>query len=89
MFDPKETVYIGSALILMVAGMGMTFIFLLVQILFTNLSSKISARFAHLIPEPAPKKNGKPTPAKTAPPPAAADEGEVVAAIVAAIHAAR
>jgi len=87
MFDPNETVYIGSALILMVAGMGMTFVFLLVQIWCTNLSSKIAARFTHLVPEPAPKKNGKPAPAKTAP--TADEDGEVVAAIVAAIHAKR
>ena len=87
MFDPKETVYIGSALILMVAGMGMTFVFLLIQIWCTDLSSKIAARFAHLVPEPTPKKNGKPAPAKA--PVATADDGEVVAAIVAAIHATR
>ncbi len=84
MFDPSETVYIGTALILMVAGMGMTFVFLLIQIWCTDLSSKISARFAHLVPEPAPKKNNKPAPVK-----APAEDGEVVAAIVAAIHATR
>ena len=87
MFDPNETVYISSALILMVAGMGMTFVFLLIQIWCTDLSSKIAARFAHLIPEPAPKKNGKPAPVKA--PAATADDAEVVAAIVAAIHATR
>ena len=87
MFDPNETVYISSALILMVAGMGMTFVFLLIQIWCTDLSSKIAARFAHLIPEPVPKKNGKPAPVKA--PAATADDAEVVAAIVAAIHATR
>ncbi|HQL86207.1 MAG TPA: OadG family transporter subunit [Lentisphaeria bacterium] len=86
MFDPSETVYIGSALILMLAGMGMTFVFLLIQIWCTELNSKLAARLSHLVPDPEPKKSSKPAAVKAAP---TADEGEVVAAIAAAIHASK
>ncbi|MGI6356167.1 MAG: OadG family protein [Lentisphaerae bacterium] len=75
---------IGTALILMIAGMGMTFLFLMLQIWCTEKTSKISARFSHLVPDSEPKKSSKPAPAAPA-----ADEGEVVAAIAAAIHATR
>ncbi len=77
-----------SSLILMVSGMGMTFLFLIVQVIFTNLSSKWTAKFAYLLPEPAPKK--VPKPAAPAKPKAVAEpEAEdtaVVAAIIAAIQ---
>ncbi|HOG49894.1 MAG TPA: OadG family protein [Lentisphaeria bacterium] len=86
MFNSSEVANIGTALILLIAGMGMTFLFLLIQIWCTEQSSKISARFSHLVPDPEPKKSSKPAPVKAAP---VADEGEVVAAIAAAIHAAK
>jgi sodium pump decarboxylase gamma subunit len=68
-----------SSLILLVSGMGMTFVFLIIQVWCTNLGAKLAARYSHLLPDPAPKK---------APPKAAAksDDGEVIAAITAAIQ---
>jgi len=71
---------IKSGLILLIAGMGMTFLFLYVQILCTNLFSKLSGKFAHLVPEPEVKKPVK----KVAAP--KQDDAEVVAAISAALH---
>lgn len=74
---------ISNGLILLVAGMGMTFLFLIVQIICTNIFSKLSGKFANLVPEPEPKKPAK----KAAPAPAPAqDDTELVAAIAAAIH---
>lgn len=35
---------------LMVAGMGMVFVFLCIMILWINVSSKLSTRFAHVFP---------------------------------------
>jgi len=76
-----------SSLILLVAGMGMTFVFLIVLVWCTNLSSKITAHFSHLLPNPTPKK----APAKAAPKAPAAttdssDDGELIAVITAAIQ---
>lgn len=79
--NESDLALLKSSLILLVAGMGMTFIFLLVQVLCTNISSKITARFAYLLPEPVPK---KPTAKPVAKP--QADEDEIVAAMAAAIH---
>lgn len=73
---------IMSGLILLVAGMGMTFLFLIVQIICTNLFSSISGKFAGLVPEPEVK---KPVKKATAPAPKQ-DDLELVAAIAAAIH---
>lgn len=72
---------IMSGLILLVAGMGMTFLFLIVQILCTNFFSSISGKFAGLVPEPEVKK-----PVKKAAPAPKQDDLELVAAIAAAIH---
>ena len=69
-----------SALILLVAGMGTTLAFLLIQAFLTTVSAKISAKFAYLMPEPEVKKPAR----KSAP--KSEDDGEVVAAIAAAIH---
>ena len=73
---------IMSGLILQVAGMGMTFLFLIVQILCTNFFSSISGKFAGLVPEPEVKKPVK----KAAAPAPKQDDLELVAAIAAAIH---
>ena len=51
---------LGQGLVLMLAGMGIVFIFLAVLILTTNVSMKGIARFNHILPEDAPKK--KPAP---------------------------
>ena len=75
---------IMSGLILLVAGMGMTFLFLIVQILCTNFFSSISGKFAGLVPEPEVKKPVKK--AAPAPAPKQDDDLELVAAIAAAIH---
>jgi len=74
---------IKSALILLVAGMGTTFLFLVIQALVTNALAWFTKPFAALLAEPAPKK----APASPAKKPAAQeDEGAVVAAIAAVLH---
>ncbi len=67
-----------SAFILLVMGMGTTFVFLYVMILCTKLSAKFVPRLAKFIPEPELKK----APAAK---PAAADDDAVIAAIAAAM----
>ena len=57
--NPNDLALVKSGVILLIAGMGMTFIFLIIQIICTNISSKVSAKFAHLIQEPEPKKPAK------------------------------
>ena len=78
--NPNDLALVKSGVILLIAGMGMTFVFLIIQIICTNISSKVSAKFAHLIQEPEPKK-----PAKK---PAAAkgNDAAIIAAIAAALH---
>ncbi len=66
-----------SAFILLVMGMGTTFVFLYVMILCTKLSAKFVPRLAKFIPEPEVKK------APVAKP--AADDEAIVAAIAAAM----
>ncbi len=73
---------------LMVTGMGMVFFFLVVMIFWIQLSSKISGKYAHLLPE-----DKKPTPRRPTPPkapatvPAAPQLSAVTAAVVsAAVH---
>lgn len=78
--NPNDLALIKSSFILMIAGMGMTFIFLLIQAYCTNINSKICEKFKHLVPEPEPKKVPKKTVAPTT------DDSEIVAAIAAAIH---
>lgn len=79
--NPNDLAMIKSGVILLLAGMGMTFIFLYVQIICTNISSKVTGKFANLIPEPEVKKPAK----KAAPAPQQQDDA-IVAAIAAAIH---
>ena len=53
--NPSDLALIKSSFILMLAGMGMTFIFLLIQAFCTNVNSRICDKFKHLVPEPEPK----------------------------------
>ena len=46
----------GQGLVLMLAGMGIVFVFLVVLIITTNVSMKGISRFNHILPEDAPKK---------------------------------
>jgi sodium pump decarboxylase gamma subunit len=50
-----------QGLVLMLAGMGIVFLFLAVLIITTNISMKGIGRFDHILPQDAPKK--KPAPA--------------------------
>ena len=79
--NPNDLALIKSSFILMLAGMGMTFIFLLVQAFCTNVNSRICEKFKHLVPEPELK---KPAPKKSAA--STEDDSAIVAAIAAAIH---
>jgi len=47
---------IGQGLVLMVAGMGIVYVFLSVLILVTKVSMKGLARFDGILPQDAPKK---------------------------------
>ena len=79
--DANNATLIRSAFILLVAGMGMTFVFLIVQIFCTKLSSLVCKNFSNLIPEPEVKKPAaKPAPKKDD------NAEEIVAAIAAALH---
>ena len=68
-----------AAYIVIIAGF-VTMVDLLIQAFLTTVSAKISAKFAYLMPEPEVKKPAR----KSAP--KSEDDGEVVAAIAAAIH---
>lgn len=70
-----------SSLILLVMGMGTTFVFLYILILCTNLSSKFVPKLAKFIPDPEPKKPAKPA---TAAKPAD-DDAAIAAAIAVAL----
>ena len=65
---------IGQGLVLMVAGMGIVYLFLGVLIVVTKLSMRGIARFDGILPQAAPKK---------APRPAAGDEDADVALAIA------
>lgn len=69
---------LNTALIVMVVGMSFVMTFLVIQVLVTLISAKVSGKFAYLLPEPAAKTVKKPAAAS-------ADESEVVAAIVMAL----
>ena len=74
---------IKSGLILLVAGMGTTFLFLIIQAVITNALAWLTKPFANLLPEPTPK---KPAPPAKKPAQPAEDESAVVAAIAAVLH---
>ncbi|MCQ2395393.1 MAG: OadG family protein [Kiritimatiellae bacterium] len=50
---------IGQGLVLMVAGMGIVYLFLTVLIFVAKYSSAFVAKFDHIIPQEAPKKAPK------------------------------
>ena len=50
---------IGQGLVLMVAGMGIVYLFLTVLLFVAKYSSAFVAKFDHIIPQEAPKKAPK------------------------------
>lgn len=70
---------IGQGLVLMIAGMGIVYLFLCVLIVVTKFSMKGIARFDSILPVEAPKK--KPAAAK-----AGDDDANVALAIAVAIN---
>jgi sodium pump decarboxylase gamma subunit len=68
-----------SSIILLITGLGMTFTFLFVLILLTNISSKLSEKYAFLMPEPESRKAARPESA----PVAESSDGDSVAAAIA------
>lgn len=71
---------IGSAIIVMIVGMGFVFSFLCIQVLVTVLGAKVAQKFAYLVKEPA--KAAKPKAAAATAP----SETETAAIIAAALH---
>jgi len=70
---------IGQGVVLMLAGMGIVYVFLSVLILVTKFSMKGIARFDSILPQDAPKK--KPAAAK-----AASDDADIALAIAVAMN---
>jgi len=70
---------LGQGVVLMIAGMGIVYFFLMVLVLVTNITIKPLARFNSLFPEEAPKK----APAKKA---AGNDDENVALAIAVALN---
>ena len=56
---------LGQGLVLMAAGMGIVYLFLVTLIVTTKLSSSFVAKFDHILPQDAPKKTAKPAAKKT------------------------
>ena len=69
---------IGQGLVLMIAGMGIVYLFLIVLIIVAKYASAFVARFDGIIPQEAPKK----APAKAA---AGGDDANVALAIAVAL----
>ena len=69
---------IGQGLVLMIAGMGIVYLFLIVLIIVAKYASAFVARFDHILPQDAPKK----APAKAA---AGNDDANVALAIAVAL----
>ena len=66
-----------QGLVLLIAGMGIVFLFLTLLVFVTNGASKIIPKFNHILPDEAPKK--KPAPAA-----AASDDAAIALAIAVA-----
>ncbi len=80
---------IFSALTIMVVGMAFVFLFLVIQVLFTNLFARFAKKYSYILPDPEPKKkSAPPRPAAAQGAPPQQSEGELVAAIAGALHAA-
>ena len=69
---------LGQGIVLMIAGMGIVYLFLIVLVGVVNVSIKPLAKFNYLFPEDAPKK----APAKKA---AGSDDADVALAIAVAL----
>ena len=69
---------LGQGLVLMVAGMGIVYLFLTVLIFVTKYSSAFVARFNGILPQDTPKKAPKPA--------AANDDVDVALAIAVALN---
>ena len=69
---------IGQGLVLMIAGMGIVYLFLIVLIIVAKYASAFVARFDHILPQDAPKK----APAKAA---AGGDDANSALAIAVAL----
>jgi len=70
---------LGQGLVLMIAGMGIVYFFLLILVIVTNFTVKPLARFNSLFPEEAPKK----APAKKS---AGSDDENIALAIAVALR---
>jgi oxaloacetate decarboxylase gamma subunit len=71
-----------NGLLLMIIGMGTVFAFLSIMVVCINISAKVAAKFAHLLPEEAKKPRPKKAAAK---PKATEDDGAVLAVVSAAV----
>ena len=69
---------LGQGLVLMAAGMGIVYLFLITLIVTTKLSSSFVAKFDHILPQDAPKKTAKPA--------AASDDENIALAIAVAMR---
>ena len=69
---------IKSGLVLLVAGMGIVFVFLGLLVIVTNVTMRFFARFNNLIPDTTPKPKAKANPV------AASDEAAIALAIAVA-----
>ena len=69
---------LGQGLVLMLAGMGIVYLFLITLIVTTKLSSSFVAKFDHILPQDAPKKAAKPV--------AANDDENIALAIAVAMR---
>jgi len=81
---------IFSALTIMVVGMAFVFLFLTIQVIFTNLFARFAKKYSYILPDPEPKKKAAPAARPASGPQASAPlqaEGELAAAIAGALHA--
>lgn len=74
-----ETNVLVQGLILMAAGMGAVYVFLLILIAVMNVAAKVVPKLGFMLPDPAPA--APPAPARTA-----GDDAEVAVAIAAAMR---
>ncbi len=72
-----DTELIKQGLVLLVAGMGIVYLFLTILVFVTNGAAKIIPKFNHILPDEEPKK-------RPAPKAAAADDAAIALAIAVA-----